>query len=254
MFESSLNQDVAARASGSLEVRLLGCVDFDSALFLQERLVYELSGRDDAQGGLLLCEHPPLVTIGREGSREDVQVDPDELVSRGIDVRWLNRGGGCLVHAPGQLAVYPVVPLKRVGMTPGGFLGLLEESVIATCRDLRVKAWRSDARPGVFCRLGQFAHVGIAVKSWVSYHGLFLNVSPAMELMRLARSAGGEPVTSLAAQRVRRTSMHAVREGIIHHLAAMLGYERHHVYTGHPLLRRTRRLVPEPSGQFTGSV
>ena len=70
-------------------------------LSLQDRLVFELSNRSDTQGGLLMCEHPPLITVGREGSREHILASPQELISRELDVRWLNRGGGCLVHAPG---------------------------------------------------------------------------------------------------------------------------------------------------------
>ena len=104
------------RTDAALDVRLLGTVDFESALFLQERLVYDISGRDDLFGGLLLCEHPPLITVGRAGSRAHILVDQKELTASRLDVRWLNRGGGCLVHAPGQLAVYPVVPLDRLGL------------------------------------------------------------------------------------------------------------------------------------------
>lgn len=249
MSPSAATPSNAPLAEGSLEVRLLGCVDFESVLVLQERLVYELSGRDDKQGGLLLCEHPPLVTIGREGSRSDVLVEPRELVSRQMEIQWLNRGGGCYVHAPGQLAIYPILPLQRLGIGLDDYRVLLEEAVIATCRELRVPAWRFDDEPGVFCRLGQVAHLGITVQSWIAHHGLFLNVSPAMELMRLVQSnRTGERVTSLATQRGRQTPMHAVRESIIRQLVSGLGYERFHVYTGHPLLRRTRRTVAVSSG------
>jgi lipoyl(octanoyl) transferase len=231
-------------AGASLEVRLLGCVDFDSVLFLQERLAYELSGRDDLQGALLMCEHPPIVTVGREGSRNDILADPHELVSRQMEVRWLNRGGGCLVHAPGQLAVYPVLPLDRLGLGLCDYCRLLEECVIAASGELRVPAWRFEDEPGVWCRLGQFAHVGVAVRSWVAWHGLFVNVSPPLDLMRLVQSGGsGERVTSLSAQRERFTPMHAVRESLIRQFVERLGYQRFHVYTGHPLLRRTRKTV-----------
>ncbi len=234
----------AGRTSASLEVHLLGLVDFDSALFLQERLVYEISGRDDTQGGLLLCEHPPIITIGREGSRSHILVDADELASRQMEVRWLNRGGGCLVHAPGQLAVYPIVPLDRLQIGLSDYWTLLEESVADVCRDLRVPHYRREHEPGVWCRRGQFAHLGVAVKSWVAYHGLFVNVSPAMDWMRLVQSNRyGEATTSLAAARARPTPMHAVRAGLIRNLTSRLGYERFHVYTGHPLLRRMKKKV-----------
>ncbi len=228
-----------------LEVHLLGTVDYDAALFLQERLVYEISGRNDCAGGLLLCEHPPLVTIGREGSRAHLLADDREFAARQMEVRWSNRGGGCLVHGPGQLAAYPIVPLDRIGVSPSEYADRLCEAVIDLCTELRVAAWPSETGRGVSCRLGRFAVVGAAVKSWTTYHGLFVNVAPDMNAMRLVDGGPrSERWTSLSAQRGRPTEMHAVREGLVRHLAAVLGYEKHHVHTGHPLLRRTVRKVP----------
>lgn len=231
--------------SDPLEVHLLGVVDYDAAVFLQERLVYELSGRDDRTGGLLLCEHPPVATIGREGSRAHLRVEDREFVARQVDVRWTNRGGGCIVHCPGQLAVYPVVPLNRIGVRPAEYAGRLIDAVVDLCTELRVPAWPSEDGRGVSCRLGRFADIGASIKSGVSYHGLFVNVAPPMDLIRLVENGPrSERQTSLSAQRARATEMHAVREGLVRHLAAVLGYAKCHLYTGHPLLRRTYRKVP----------
>ena len=244
MISSSTIWSSTGRASASLEVHLLGLVDFDSALFLQERLVYEISGRTDLMGGLLLCEHPPMISIGREGSRAHVLADSGELASRQIEVRWLNRGGGCVVHAPGQLAVYPIVPLNRLGIGLAAYRSLLEESVSDVCRQLRIQNVRRPDEPGVWGRRGQIAHLGVSVKSWVAYHGMFVNVSPALELMRLAQAnSRGEAVTSLAAERARVTSMSSVRTCLVESLTSRLGYQRHHVYAGHPLLRRSKKKV-----------
>lgn len=234
----------AARNSSTLEVYLLGVVDFEAAHFLQERAVYDISGRNDRQGALFLCEHPPMITVGREGSRAHILAEPHELNARLIELRWLNRGGGSLVHAPGQLAVYPVVPLKRLGIGLAEYRRILEEAVIDVCGEVKVPAFRRDGEPGVFSRCGQVAHVAAAVKSWVSWQGMFLNVSPSADLLELTRpNRSGERVSSLAAQRQRLTSMHKVRESLVRHLAARLGYETYHLYTGHPLLKRTRRKV-----------
>ena len=243
MSSTSSKQDAARPARGdSLEVHLLGLVDFESALFLQKRLVYDISGRSDAQAGLLICEHPPLITIGREGSRAQLEADPRDLAARLIDVRWINRGGDAIVHGPGQLAVYPIMPLDRLGLGVAAYRQRLEQAVIDMAAELHVPAHRETGQSGVWCRLGKFAHVGVAVKSWVAYHGLFVNVAPSMDLMRLARPLDPETrLTSLAAQRMTQTSMHAVRESLVRNLAAQLGYERWHVYTGHPLLRRRPR-------------
>jgi lipoyl(octanoyl) transferase len=235
-------QPPSRHRSDALEVRLLGVVELESALLLQEHLVYETSGRDDRHGHLLLCEHPPAITVGREGSRSHILADQGELTARQLDVSWLNRGGGCLVHAPGQLAVYPILPLDRLGLGLTEYRRCLIESVLDVCRELRVSA-KADARQtGVTCRNGLLAQIGTATKHWVTYHGLFLNVAPNMDLQRLVHPPSGQRrMTSLVAQQVRAIAMHHVRESVMRNLASRLGYTRTHVYTGHPLLKRTTR-------------
>ena len=102
MALASTLKSATETASRSLDVYLLGVVDFDSALFLQERTLYDLSDRDDSKGVLIVCEHPQMITVGREGSHSHILCDSHELTSRQMDVRRLNRGGGCIVHAPGN--------------------------------------------------------------------------------------------------------------------------------------------------------
>jgi lipoyl(octanoyl) transferase len=236
-------EPVRTRAlDGSLEVYLLGLVDFDAALFLQERLMMDVAGRDDGYGALLICEHPPLITVGREGSKAEIRCEPEELTAREIAVRWLNRGGGCLVHAPGQLAAYPLLPLACRGWGLAEYRERVELALLDVCRDARIRAWRKPFEAGVFCRGGKVANVGVAVRSWVSSHGLFVNINPRMDLMTLVRS-GDSGASSLSAERGRPVAMPAVRESLIRRLAVRLQYERYHLYTGHPLLRRTRRVV-----------
>jgi lipoyl(octanoyl) transferase len=226
----------------SLEVYLLGLVDFDACLHLQERLATEVAERNDGHAALLVCEHPPLVTIGREGSQEHILCEPGELVARQIDVRRLNRGGGAIVHIPGQLAAYPIVSLaaRRLGLV--SYRERLERAVVDVCHELLVSTTRQDDRAGVWGRHGQIAQLGVAVRGGVTSHGLFVNVSPRMDALRLVESIGGRQ-SSLAAERMRVTSMHSVRESLVRNLAARLKYERYHLYTGHPLLKRTRRVV-----------
>ena len=233
---------------GSLEVYLLGLVDFDAALFLQERHMLDVSQRDDGQGALLVCEHPPLITIGREGSRADICCDPEELAARQIEVRWLNRGGGALVHVPGQLVLYTILPVARRGWGMAAYRQELEQAVLDMCREMRIRAWRQPAGSGICCRSGKVANVGVAIRDGVSSHGLFINVNPQMDAVALVRSQDNDRlrfprVSSLAAERGVPVAMPAVRESLIRRLAARLDYDRYHLYTGHPLLRRTRRVV-----------
>src|SRR5438128_168122 len=95
----------------NLQVYLLGVVEFESALAFQRRLVYQISG-ERTQAAMLMCEHPPLISVGREGSWAHMAGDPGE--PRRLPVRWVNRGGGCFLHVPGQLAIYPIMPLDRL--------------------------------------------------------------------------------------------------------------------------------------------
>jgi lipoate-protein ligase B len=240
MSASATYWDRAREAS--LEVHLLGLVDFDACLFLQERLETDIASRNDAGGALLVCEHPPLITVGREGSRAHIQCSAEELASRELEVRWVSRGGGCVVHVPGQLAAYPIVPLARRGWGLAAYRERLEQAIIDTCGELRVDARRRDDLAGVWSRGGQLAQIGAAVRSGVTSQGVFLNVSPRMDVLRLICSETGR-CTSLAAERRLPTTMSAVRESLIRRLAARLEYESYHLYTGHPLLKRTRRVL-----------
>ncbi|MGE5191142.1 MAG: lipoyl(octanoyl) transferase LipB [Deltaproteobacteria bacterium] len=227
---------------GALEVFLLGVVDFDAALFLQERLMMDVAQRDDGHGVLLACEHPPLITIGREGSQAHVHGHAEELTARQMEIRWLNRGGGALVHVPGQLALYPILPLARRGLGLAAYRERLEQALLDSCRELRIRAWRKPAAAGLFSRGGKVAEIGVAVRQGVSSHGLFVNVNPRMDAIDLVRSGEGR-ASSLAAERGVPVPMPSVRESLIRRLAARLDYDRYHLYTGHPLLRRTRRVV-----------
>ncbi|MGQ0636672.1 MAG: lipoyl(octanoyl) transferase LipB [Planctomycetaceae bacterium] len=226
----------------ALEVHLLGLADFDACLYLQERLATEIALRTDANGHLLVCEHLPLITVGREGSQAHIVCAPSELRSRQLRVRWLNRGGGCVMHVPGQLAAYPILPLDRKGLGLATFRELLQQAVVDVCAEFRVSAELLGFPAGVGCRGGQVAQVGVAVRSHVSSHGIYLNVNPQIDALRLVRFPGVRN-TSLAAERRQPLTMSGVRESLIRCLAAQLGYARYHLHTGHPLLRPVRRVM-----------
>lgn len=241
-FVMSLPAQTVVPRQAAVEVHLLGLVDFDDCLALQQRLVYETSGRSDGQITLLICEHPLKITVGRQGSRSHIHLSQHELVSRQIDVRWINRGGGCLVHAPGQLAVYPIVPLDRLSFTVGDYLLRLQSGLAAALDDVACHAEPRLGRFGLWGHTGQLVSIAGAVKNWVSYYGAYINVSPALYPFRWVQTdtIEGTPMSSLAADRRRPIRMPSVREAVVRRLAAALGCERQHVYTGHPLFRPVR--------------
>lgn len=201
----------------ALEAHLLGQIDFADCLELQQRLARQIGARDDGQICLLLCEHPPVITIGRGGSPGDVQLHCGTLESRQIDVRWVRRGGPCLVHAPGQLAAYLLVPLRWHGLTVGGHMDRLQAGLQQTLAALGVAAGPRPGRHGLWGRTGQLAAIGVAVRDWVTTHGAFLNVSPPMGLFRLVESDPQElsPMSCLVAEQQKAVKMTSIRAELV---------------------------------------
>jgi lipoyl(octanoyl) transferase len=226
--------------SPPLEVYLLGPVDFLEIQQLQRRLLYEQGERPGAS--LLLCEHPPTISVGRSGSRSHISPDDDTLRVLGIRVHWTNRGGACILHLPGQLAAYLIMPLPPdLGLA--GYLDRLHEAVLGVLGEFDLKGAVHREFPGVFLGEARVATVGVAVSRWIAYHGITLNVGPYLDLfdMILDESGpGSTPLrqTSMESRRQRLAPMSRVRESIIRHLEQVMGLERHHVYTRHPLIRR----------------
>jgi lipoyl(octanoyl) transferase len=227
--------------SPALEAFLLGQIDFDRALALQQRLVLECRDRDDGQIILLLCEHPAIITVGRGGSPGEIALQSGLVRNRQIEVRWVNRGGRCLVHCPGQLAIYPIVPLRWHGFSVGEFLDRFHAGIIETLGDLNVQGNTLPGQHGVWGRTGQLAAIGAAVRHWVTYYGAYLNVCPPMGLFRLVESdpRGQTRMSCLVAERCGPVRMTGVRAALVRRLAECFGCDRYHLYTGHPLLRNT---------------
>jgi lipoyl(octanoyl) transferase len=234
---------ISEHASRSLEVHLLGLVDFDSARGLQERLAFEIGGQSAADGTLLLCEHPPQITLGRDARSSHVLAEAETLANREIGVEWVARGGPAVCHAPGQLAIYPILPLDRLKIGISEFRNRLESAIVDVCHELRVAAKRRPGEPGVWTRYGQVAMFGSAVKSWVTTHGMFLNVTIDPGYLKLVDSTPGERATSLQALRLGPVGMNQVREAVIRHIATQFEFSNVQTSAGHPLLRRTIRRI-----------
>lgn len=265
------------RPAPRLDIFLLGLVDFDSLLALQEQAWAQLrSARNNAdpRGVVFLCEHPLELTMGREASAEELAVSEAELRAWSIRSRWLARGGGAILHGPGQLAATAIVPLDTWGWSGGELRQRLESAIVDLLAEQGIPATIRPESPGVWTRGGLVAQTGLAVRDGVSQFGIYLNVSPRMDLQRFIQSSPAprsdlpEPVesspppaesppdaaeslsplrrwrlTSVAAERQRVVSMSSIREGIVRHLARQFGASDYHVFTGHPQLRRMTPMV-----------
>ena len=168
-------------AAPPLEIYLLGLVDFDDIQQLQRRLVYDLGDLENGGGALILCEHPPTISVGRSGSRAHILLDDDELRGRGIPIRWINRGGGCVLHMPGQLVGYLALPLTAAGLDVRGYLDGLHRMLVEVLSEFDLEGSSQPSQPGVFLGNARVASVGVAVNRWIAYHGFTLNVSTFLE-------------------------------------------------------------------------
>jgi lipoyl(octanoyl) transferase len=226
--------------SAAVEAHLLGRLPWELCQTLQERLVGQAIDRLDGQIRLLVCEHSEVITIGRGGSPAEVQLDSGRIRSGLLPVRWVKRGGGCLVHAPGQLAVYPIVPLRWHGLSVGVYLERLQNGIRRALAELGVPAEAQSGRYGLWGRTGQLVALGVAVRDGVTSHGAFVNVNPPMGLFRLIENGPFDQthMSCLVAERRQPVRMTSVRAELVRHLSEAFGCDRYHLYTGHPWLRR----------------
>lgn len=172
-------------------MRRLGLVDFDEAWELQRRLAETVTAE---RGILLLLEHPPVFTLGRNG-------DPRNILDPGtIPVRRIDRGGDATYHGPGQLVGYPLVDVRRMGVRR--YVGSLEESLVELLAGLGVPAGRRAGCVGVWSARGKIASIGVRVRRGVSLHGFALNVSNDLSPFSRIHPCGqpGCAITSVEAE------------------------------------------------------
>ena len=167
----------------------LGRVPYADALAIQQRVV---AARKAGTIGdtLLLLEHPPVLTLGRNARRDNVLASDALLAQRGVALHEINRGGDVTYHGPGQLVGYPIVDLrgdlpgkKGPHLGPVDFVRLLEDVLIRACGDFRVPAQRVKGRTGVWTIPNgtlaekKLAAIGVHVSGGVTSHGFALNVT-----------------------------------------------------------------------------
>jgi lipoyl(octanoyl) transferase len=220
-----------------LRVYLLGQVDFERALALQRALVYQAT-LDPEVTALIVCEHPPLITVGRQGSPAHIRFSLEELRARRWPVRWVNRGGGCWLHVPGQMAVYPILPLPRHGLGVRDYLTRLQQVLVRLLDDFSVKAETRPHQAGVWVGTRLIGGIGVAVRDWVAYFGLVFNLNPDLVPFRQvqASAATDGPMTSLERERHGPLRPSMVRERLLEHFAAQFALERTALFFNHPML------------------
>lgn len=164
----------------SVRVIDLGLIPYAKAEAVQLARLSEVAA--GAEETLYLLEHPPVITLGRNGGLEHLRRAPERLAAEGIDLVHTRRGGSVTCHFPGQLVVYPIM---RLGGRAGGLRGFfrdMEEATLRTLAAFGLGASRWEGRPGVWLESRKICSIGIGVRRWTSYHGLALNVGSDVSL------------------------------------------------------------------------
>jgi lipoyl(octanoyl) transferase len=189
-----------------IHVLHLGLVPYGTALQLQRTLM-ELRKTGRVENALLLLEHPPVITLGRNAKLSNVISSPEFLAQKGVELFEIDRGGDVTFHGPGQLVAYPIFDLRSFDPKIGAveFVRRLEEVLIRTCGDFGIGAQRIKGLTGVWTYAlrnkaeAKIAAIGVHISRGVTTHGFALNVSTDLDFFSLIVPCGiaGRPVTSM---------------------------------------------------------
>ncbi len=242
-----------------LNLVYLGRVGYAEGLEVQRRLVEaRVAGR--IGNTLVLLEHPPVLTLGRNSDRKNVLATDEFLAYRGVEIHEINRGGDVTYHGPGQLVGYPIVDLRSFALTGlGRRLGAVEyvrwgeEALIRACADFGVKTERVAGRTGVWTLAGgsieekKIAAIGVHISRGITSHGFALNVTTDLRDFELIVPCGisDRKVTSLELEVSEEVGETLTMEKVIHAVARQFGRVFEHQVLW---LEGLVDLLPEPAG------
>jgi lipoyl(octanoyl) transferase len=232
-----------------ISILQLGAVDYATAQRLQEKLV---ALRKEARMGdvVLLLEHTPVITLGRNAKAANILASPELLAQRGVEVFECDRGGDVTFHGPGQLVAYPIFDLRgfpsdnatRKSLGVVEYIRRLEEVLIRTCADFGISAKRIagltgvwtgvDARPAESktqhpspAQESKIAAIGVHISRGVTSHGIALNVDTDLSFFNLIVPCGIEskPVTSMQKELNREISIPEVAHALSRNFGSVFG-------------------------------
>lgn len=207
-----------------LDVRRLGRVRYADGLALQERLVAERKA-GSVPDTLLLLEHEPVFTLGRNARQENVLFPVEALRQRGFDVFEAGRGGDVTYHGPGQVVAYPILELPHERRDVHRYVRDLEEVMIRLCADYGLTGGRVAGRTGCWIGDDKIGAIGVRISRWVTSHGLAFNVTTDLAPFRLIVPCGisDKGVTSLLRLLGREVPMDEVMERLEGHFRQVFG-------------------------------
>ncbi len=211
----------------------LGLIGYAEACAIQRALVAARKA-DAAPDVLLLCEHPHVITLGRNGKREHLLASDQLLRQMGVEFCATDRGGDITYHGPGQIVGYPIVKLSEIRRDVGWYVRQLEEVMIRTTAEFAFTAERLEGKTGIWVdargageeKLGA---IGVHLSRWVTSHGFAYNVSTDLRYFELIVPCGlsGKRATSLEKLLGRAVQREEVASRMVGHFGEVFGLETH---------------------------
>ncbi len=182
---------------------------------------------------LILVEHPPVFTLGKNGNRSNVLVSDEQLKVLGIEYFHINRGGDITYHGLQQVVGYPIVDLDKFKPDLGWYLRSLEEVIIQVLAEYGLKGERSAGETGVWLDpqdpfvARKICAMGIKCSRWITMHGFALNVNTDLSHFEFIVPCGiqGKTVTSLEKELGKKVDYEEVKQKIKKHFEAIFDCE-----------------------------
>jgi lipoate-protein ligase B len=207
----------------------LGLISWSEAYALQQRLVGARKA-DSIDDVLLLCEHSPVITLGRNADQKNLLAGKSVLRQKGVELHETNRGGDVTYHGPGQIVGYPILNLERIRRDVHWYVRTLEEAMIRASSEFGVSAYRIPGKTGIWVQPvasspeEKLAAIGVHISRWVTSHGFAYNVSTDLRHFDLIVPCGipDRKATSLEKVLQRNVSLDEVKPHLIRHLGELL--------------------------------
>lgn len=178
----------------------LGHIEYKKAWDYQIRLFNSMLEAKDTgentESRLLFCEHAPVFTLGKNGSRKNLLISDSMMKEKGISFFQIERGGDITYHGPGQITVYPIFDLERIPVSPKEFVFGVESAIIRTIRHYGLAGSRIENAAGVWldaqhpAKARKIAAVGFKIHRKISMHGMALNVNTDLDYFRMIVPCG----------------------------------------------------------------
>jgi lipoyl(octanoyl) transferase len=207
-----------------------GLIGYAAAWELQKRVVAARKA-GAIEDVLLYCEHPHVITLGRNGKRANLLASENVLRQKGVEYFETSRGGDITYHGPGQIVGYPILNLGAIKRDVLWYVRQLEQAMIRASADFQVSARREEGKTGIWVGQGaaaeKLAAIGVHISRWVTSHGFAYNVATDLRYFDLIVPCGigGRKATSLERLLAREVRCEDVRGSLARHLGEALGLE-----------------------------